>query len=264
MQHPLRAKSLLVFMLVYSCLFSCQQFIDIIQPQPPRPVEQTCRVVRKTDPNGYITEYTYDDKGRLVKTFYNTDLPNAIGDITTTFSYNQANQLINQTMSTDVAGFNRSFEYDANGRVSKVINDEVFDSSPDYITVYTYSGNTVKVKTTTTDVNGQINNFESTYFFENENLVKGRFNEGSIDVREITYTYGTALNKISAVEKQIAFLGGSPFVSKNLVSKGVDGQGKVTTFMWELNTQGYPVKRSLTGEDFGPLVDTFEYNCTNK
>jgi YD repeat-containing protein len=263
MQHPLRAKSLLLFILVYASFFSCQQFIDIIQPHIPKPVEETCRIVREKDQSGLITEYAYDEKGRLIKTFFNSNTPEGIRDVTTTFTYNATNQLINQRETVFQGGFSRSFEYDSNGRVSKVITDDFAKFSSDYTDEFTYLGNTVKVKRTLTDVVGQISSRERTYFLENENLVKIRYDEGygTRNGYEINFTYGTALNKLSSLQKQLAFADDSPLMSKNLVSKSVDSEGKITTYQFELNKQGYPVKRTVAMKE-GTLETTYEYSCS--
>jgi YD repeat-containing protein len=263
MQNPVKSKSILLFTLIFCSFFSCQQLLDVIKLQPPKPVDEICQVVREKDQSGLITEYTYDAQGRLVETFYDSNTPEGIRDVTTTFTYNGANQLINQRETVYQGGFSRDFEYDSKGRISKVITDDFVKFASDYTDEYTYSGNSVKVKTTYTDVVGQISTSERTYFFENENLVKTRYDAGygTRNGAEINYTYGTTLNKFSPLEKQLAFADGTPFLSKNLVSKSVESDGSEITYQWELNKQGYPVKSMIT--DNGSTSETtYEYTCS--
>ena len=101
------------------------------------------------------------------------------------------------------------------------------------------------------------------YIFKQGDLVKIRYAEyeGSYkDGREEIFSYTNLENKLSAVEKKVAFINSSPLMSKHLVSRSVDSQGRVTTYSWEVNQGGYVVKRTISSE-YGSLQTSYEYSC---
>jgi hypothetical protein len=134
---------------------------------------------------------------------------------------------------------------------------------------YTYTSNTIRVKTTSTSPLEEPKTWDYTYVFENENLVKIIVDS---DVVVNTFEYSTTLNKLSPLEKQLAYVKGitpdgrtqfSPSMSKNLVSREENPlSGLVTGYTWELNEKGYPTKQASVNR-FGYFEKLYEYNCGN-
>ncbi|MDO1445525.1 hypothetical protein Q0590_04640 [Rhodocytophaga aerolata] len=309
MRISLKFRSLLFFMLAYSSFFSCQQFIEIIKPTHPKPVQDTCQVTKISQVgNGSFTQYTYDSKGRLIKQNNSTDNfieytydangrvvketssygnftdyiydangrltkrvhdsnngdPDSFRIITETYTYNEQNKLIEYNFSAYRAGTQRNYTYDTQGRIIKIVteNDHYFEYDP--TTEYSYDGNTIIAKTTATHDFEDTKTSQITYVFENGNLVKQRIDKspnGDSDGYEITYTYTTDVEKLiipSIVDP--TDVTADMLKSKNLISKTADSDGTVTTYEWELNKQGYPVKSTVTTPT-STSQTIYEYSC---
>jgi YD repeat-containing protein len=309
MHMPLRTKSLLIFSLVYCLFFSCGQLIEIIKPTHPKPVQDTCllvkesrsdgsytgfvydakgRLVKESRSDGSSTEYTYDEKDRIVKESYasgsfaelsydekgrlvrrvydiNNGDPEAFRLTTNTYVYNDENQLISYSQSGYRSGFQTNYDYDMQGRLLKAStdNDHYFEYDP--TAEYSYSGNTIQVNTTNTHDFEPTKTAQTTYVFENGNLVKMRIDkslDGDQDGYEINYTYSSAVDKLPKREDPTNVTA-KLFTSRNLVSKSVDSEGKITTYEREFNKQGYPVKSTVTSPD-NTFETSYTYNCDSK
>jgi hypothetical protein len=273
MQNLVKSKSFLLFTLIFCSFFSCQQLLDVIKPQPPKPVDETCQLTKKSQGTlGSTRSYLYDSKGRVNKIIYDPN-PGDVNPVrfeTDTLIYNGSNQIVRQIRESFRSGFERNFEYDSQGRVTKDVTINNRSIEPTVTNEYTYLPDTTKVKTTYDHPLEGITTREYTYVFENDNLVSVLVDSDNI---VNTYEYSTTLNKLSPLEKQLAYINGrtidgrtsfTPFISKNLVSREENPQsGLVTGYTWELNDKGYPTKRSSVNR-FGYFEELYEYTCSNK
>ncbi len=224
------------------------------------------RVVKETGSLGGFTDYTYDQMGRLIKRVHdsNNGDPDSFRITTETYTYNEQNKLIEYTLSAYRAGTYTTYKYDTQGRISKVATeyDHYFEYDP--TTEYSYNGNTITVKTRATHDFEDTKTSQTTYVFENGNLIKMRMDkslDGDSDGYEITYTYTTDTNKL-VIPRVVdpTDVTADMLKSKNLISKTADSDGKVTTYEWELNKQGYPVKSTVTSPT-STSQTIYEYSC---
>ncbi len=117
-----KSKSYLLFALLCLTFFSCQHLIEIIEPTPPKQIEQTCRLINDVNNNGDTTRYSHNKLGRLQRTLFdqgsNTTAENRF--LRNFFTYNEKNQLIRLFNVQWRQGFSHDIAYDAAGRVAKV------------------------------------------------------------------------------------------------------------------------------------------------
>lgn len=102
----------------------------------------------QTDPNGNVTTYTYDTLNRLET----TTLPNGLQ---TKNTYNKLNQIVKKEIISTSKTVSTRYEYDADGRVTKEIDDN------NKSTLYTY--NTLNQVTSITDKKGTTTSYTYDY-----------------------------------------------------------------------------------------------------
>lgn len=218
-------------------------------------VEETYQAGQKKDIYTRITEVTYTNKK------YPTKLSEKQNGNTRQleYTYDSKDRVTVMNLTQGSNNSKRIFEYDNEGRITKETLTQ--PGALPTATTYTYTGNTVVEKESTSP------NTTKTYTFEKGNLVKEVYEQkdeaGNIAFSETkTYEYDTTIkNPVASIEHRLVSLNYfyNPLFSKenseNVVTKEVSkyserGREEVrtVTYIYEKNDKGYPTKATEVRE----------------
>ena len=228
-------------------------------------VEETYQAGQKKDIYTRITEVTYTNKK------YPTKLSEKQNGNTRQleYTYDSKDRVKVMNLTQGSNNSKRIFEYDNEGRITKETLTQ--PGALPTATTYTYTGNTVVEKESTSP------NTTKTYTFEKGNLVKEVYEQkdeaGNIAFSETkTYEYDTTIkNPAASIEHRLVSLNYfyNPLFSKenseNVVTKEVSkyserGREEVrtVTYIYEKNDKGYPTKATEVREG-NRTVTVFTY-----
>ena len=218
-------------------------------------VEETYQAGQKKDIYTRITEVTYTNKK------YPTKLSEKQNGNTRQleYTYDSKDRVTVMNLTQGSNNSKRIFEYDNEGRITKETLTQ--PGALPTATTYTYTGNTVVEKESTSP------NTTKTYTFEKGNLVKEVYEQkdeaGNIASSETkNYEYDTTIkNPAASIEHRLVSLNYfyNPLFSKenseNVVTKEVSkyserGREEVrtVTYTYEKNDKGYPTKATEVRE----------------
>jgi YD repeat-containing protein len=246
-----------------------------------------------SDPNVSLNLVkSIDDGFKINYTYSNGLLTNASGSdnsnsLEINYTYDSNNRVIgmssSETSGSDSFDFIVNYSYDSNGRITS-------STSQGQTTTYDYSGNTVSIDSNANsgiqlelDSNGKVRRLNSTNFYKiftydnNGNLVLNEeFDNNDMLTKKYEYSYDQNLNpffnQLESIylEKFIGFFAGSgssftdsfyfdfPYLKNNLVSNSFN-DGTPDTYVFDLNSDGFPITISETQSDGFTNNYTIEY-----
>lgn len=226
----IRFKNLAVLAVVSFLLFSCSNDDQSAEAYQPK----TSLIVKTTDSDGLVIDYTYDTNNRLVNLKRNSNASNPAQD--RNFTYNTDGTL-NEIREASGGGLVMKYFYSGN----KVVRKEGRNGLDVYL--YSYSGNTVieNYRFTTTN-----SGFRNVYTFDNQgNISQVEYYTNASNADPLgTYSATETRNhdnKRNAYESlPAAYL--FPYSANNEVSFQANG-GPLNTSVLEYNADNYPSKK---------------------
>jgi len=184
----------------------------------------TLGITRVVDPDGDVTDNTYEAAGNLTST------DNPIGD-RTSYTYNAFNEI---TSETDPVGVTTSYEYDSTGNLLSK-SSPLVEVSQESRTTYRYEAAPGEV-TSVTDPDGHT----TMYTYDN---VGGRTSATDPDGNTTTYTYDVDGELTAAVAPAGNTAGGDPAAHTTSYAYDLDGElasetdvlGHTTNYSYDAN-----------------------------
>ena len=207
-----------------------------------------------SDPNGNRTNFTYDDYGNV------TSKTDPLGS-TETFTYLAGTSLLDT--KTDRMGKVTKYEYDSNGRRTKIIED--FGGSSEKTTIFNYSSNGNLISTT--DPLGYTTSYE---YDTHGNLIKttdplgniiektydsrgNRLTEKDANGNTISLTYDL-MNRLTSVIDKLGNASTYTYDENGNVSSQTDANGNTKTFTYDT------YNRKLTETDSHGNTTSYTYD----
>jgi hypothetical protein len=264
MYKLLLKKSYLLFVLVSSSFFSCEQILELIKPTDPTKPVPSCRIKMEEE-----REFTYDQEGKLTRIY---GPAYSIDTLSQFFVYNDKDQIIRwYTNGADIPP--RNYAYDSIGRLKLItILSEGFYHTYDF----THRVDTIvideTVKTSDAEDAELLSTSKITLCFKNGNLVRAykQLDNSSSFAFDYGYTYTNTPNRIMDIKKKFAFLlfaftqeafidplisKNLPQIRKNLLMEDPNNQTD-RNYTWILNEKGYPLNNGLDSKII------YEYECS--
>jgi len=258
-------------------MINCSSDDDNNNPEP----NDNLNLVKSID-DGFKIDYTYSN-GLLTNASGN-DINNSL-EINYTYDSNNriSSMSSSETSGSDSFDFSANYTYDSNGRLTSSI-------SQGQTTTYDYSGNTVNINFNGNSViqleldnDGKVTRLNSANFYKiftydnNGNLILNEeFDNNDLLTKKYEYNYdqnfNPFFNQLESIylEKFIGFFAGSgrsftdsfyfdfPYLKNNLVSNSFN-DGTPNTYVFDLNSEGFPVTISETQSDGFTNNYTLEY-----
>lgn len=228
--------------------------------------------INYTYSNGLLTNASGNDNNNSLEINYTYDSSNRVSSMSSS-----------ETSGSDSFDFSINYGYDSNGRL-------ITSTSQGQTKTYDYNGNTVDIDFNGNsviqlelDANGKVTRLNATNFYKiftydnMGNLVLNEeFDNNNMLTKTYEYNYDQNLNpffnQLESVylEKFIEFFAGSgssltdsfyfdfPYLKNNLVSSSFNN-GTPDTYLFELNSDGFPITISETQSDGFTSNYTLEY-----
>lgn len=234
---------------------SCKK--DNPDPIDPFKIEPACKLLKAISNDGYVEELSYDDKARLIKYSYQ--------DGYWKYEYDNNNRVVKVlSYRGDTLQGTRVLEYNATGQWNKSTYT-LAESNHVSVTTAEYDNNGNRIKIVSKDIDGNVR-FTRTFEYAGGNLTKETYveeNQGSTDTRITAFEYYTDKGNKLREFYEVALIGYLGTPSKNMVKKEkYSSQASSSTYAYEFNEQGFPIKWIRTKEGSPTqYTTTFEYLC---